>query len=45
MAQKIKINYICQNCGYTSPRWIGKCPSCEQWNTFEESIAETRRSK
>jgi DNA repair protein RadA/Sms len=45
VAQKIKINYICQNCGYTSPRWIGKCPSCEQWNTFEESIAETRRSK
>ena len=45
MAQKIKINYICQNCGYTSPRWTGKCPSCEQWNTFEESIAETRRSK
>ena len=45
MAQKIKINYICQNCGYTSPRWTGKCPSCEQWNTFEESIAETRRAK
>jgi DNA repair protein RadA/Sms len=45
VAQKIKINYICQNCGYTSPRWIGKCPSCEQWNTFEESIAETRRAK
>jgi len=45
VAQKIKINYICQNCGYTSPRWTGKCPSCEQWNTFEESIAETRRAK
>lgn len=33
---KSKVLYICKACGYTSPRWTGKCPSCEEWNTFEE---------
>jgi DNA repair protein RadA/Sms len=28
--------YVCQSCGYVSPRWIGKCPNCEEWNTFVE---------
>ena len=42
---KSKTNFVCQNCGYTSPRWTGKCPSCEQWNTFEETLAETRKVK
>lgn len=42
---KTKVNYVCQNCGYTSPRWTGKCPSCEQWNTFEETLTESRKLK
>lgn len=29
-------HYVCQSCGYVSPRWIGKCPNCGQWNTFVE---------
>ncbi|MBN1999015.1 DNA repair protein RadA [candidate division KSB1 bacterium] len=34
-----KTHYICQNCGNTSPRWQGKCPSCQSWNSFiEEKI-------
>jgi len=45
MASKLKVNYICQNCGYVSPRWIGKCPSCEQWNTMIETITESKKSK
>ena len=45
MSSKTKVNYVCQNCGYTSPRWTGKCPSCEQWNTFEETLAESRKVK
>jgi DNA repair protein RadA/Sms len=28
--------YVCQSCGYVSPRWIGKCPNCKEWNTFVE---------
>lgn len=33
---KEKIQYVCSACGYDSPKWIGKCPSCGEWNTFVE---------
>src|SRR5574344_618 len=33
---KDKIAYVCDNCGQESSKWIGKCPSCGQWNTFKE---------
>lgn len=33
---KDKIVYVCSNCGQESPKWIGKCPACGQWNTFKE---------
>ena len=33
---KDKIAYVCSNCGQESPKWIGKCPSCGQWNTLKE---------
>lgn len=33
---KDKIAYVCDNCGQESTKWIGKCPSCGQWNTFKE---------
>lgn len=32
----MKITYICQECGYESPKWLGKCPSCSSWNSFVE---------
>jgi DNA repair protein RadA/Sms len=32
--------YTCTECGGTSPRWLGRCPSCEAWNTLVESVAE-----
>ena len=35
---KTKTVYVCQNCGVDSPKWIGKCPSCGEWNTFVEEI-------
>lgn len=38
---KIKSVYICSECGYESPKWYGKCPSCENWNTMNEEIKET----
>ncbi len=37
---KVQTKYICQACGYESPRWIGKCPNCSQWNTFQEEVAQ-----
>lgn len=33
---KDKTAYVCDNCGHESVKWIGKCPSCGQWNTFKE---------
>ncbi len=33
---KDKIAYVCENCGQESAKWVGKCPSCGQWNTFKE---------
>lgn len=35
---KIKKIFICSNCGATSPKWVGKCNSCLQWNTYQEEI-------
>jgi len=35
---KTKSVYVCQNCGAESPKWIGKCPSCGEWNTYVEEI-------
>lgn len=38
---KTKTVYFCKNCGYESVKWIGKCPACNQWNTFvEQSVAK-----
>ena len=36
---KEKTVYICKNCGYRSIKWLGKCPSCGEWNTLEEQTA------
>ena len=33
---KINTVYLCQNCGHSAAKWLGKCPSCGQWNTFVE---------
>ena len=35
---KTKTVYVCSNCGADSPKWIGKCPSCGEWNTYVEEI-------
>lgn len=39
---KQKLFYVCQECGYESIGWMGKCPSCNQWNTFVEEIQEPK---
>ncbi len=35
---KNKTVFVCQNCGAESPKWIGRCPSCKEWNTYHEEI-------
>ena len=35
---KDKTVYVCSNCGQDSPKWVGKCPSCGEWNTYVEEI-------
>ncbi len=37
---KIKTAFFCSNCGYESTKWIGKCPSCSEWNTFTEEVLD-----
>ena len=37
---KTRTKFVCQECGYEAPRWSGRCPQCQQWNTFEETIEQ-----
>ena len=41
MAKDAKTIYTCSECGGTNPKWLGKCPHCNAWNTLEESAAES----
>lgn len=38
MAKKAKVQFVCQNCGYVSPKFLGRCPNCGKWNTMVEEI-------
>jgi len=42
---KTKTTYFCQNCGYESAKWLGKCPSCNEWNTFVEEVVEKANTR
>ncbi len=42
---KTKIEFICQSCGYSSPKWLGKCPQCDNWNSFEEVQEQIKTTK
>jgi len=37
---KVKTRYVCQNCGYVSPRYLGRCPNCSEWNTLVEEVEQ-----
>lgn len=41
---KPKTSYYCQQCGHESPKWLGKCPSCNSWNTFAEELVVKEES-
>ncbi len=40
---KSKTVYICRECGYQSAKWLGKCPSCNQWNTLDETLLKEEK--
>lgn len=42
---KHTIKYICTNCSYESLKWLGRCPNCEEWNSFSEEIVESKKSR
>ena len=44
---RTRILFQCQNCGYSSPKWLGKCPDCSEWNSFteEERVSSLKRQK
>ncbi|MBC7921878.1 MAG: DNA repair protein RadA [Ferruginibacter sp.] len=37
---KVRSAYLCQTCGHQSPKWLGRCPSCGEWNTFVEELIQ-----
>lgn len=41
---KIKTEFYCQNCGAKSAKWIGKCPSCNEWNTYVEEVIKNENA-
>jgi DNA repair protein RadA/Sms len=41
MKKQTKQIYVCQSCGYVTPKWMGRCPDCGQWNAFVEEISGT----
>ena len=45
MAKKVQSAFFCQNCGTQSPKWLGKCPSCNEWNTYVEEVINQQEKK
>ena len=46
MAKGTSTVFVCNNCGYDSPKWLGKCPACNEWNTFvEEKVVKNASTK
>jgi DNA repair protein RadA/Sms len=45
MKKQQKTAFFCQNCGYESPKWVGKCPGCGEWNRFAEEPTKATDSR
>lgn len=45
VSMKSKVSYICQQCGYSSYNWLGKCPECNSWNSFVETLVPKSATK
>ena len=42
MKKRLRTEYVCQSCGNVSPKWLGKCPECNEWNSFAEEITDKK---
>lgn len=42
---KPRTTYVCQNCDYSSPRYLGRCPNCGEWNTMVEEVVTPAAAK
>src|SRR5262249_7102213 len=42
---KTKTKFFCQQCGYETPKWLGKCPGCGAWNSFVEEVETVSKSQ
>lgn len=40
---KLKQRYVCSQCGYDTPKWMGKCPECNEWGSLVEEIVDTKK--
>ena len=40
-----KVIYVCRECGTTAPKWLGKCPDCGSWNSFDEETVVEKQDK
>ncbi|MDS5225762.1 DNA repair protein RadA, partial [Streptococcus pneumoniae] len=47
MIAKKKATFVCQNCGYNSPKYLGRCPNCGSWSSFVEEVevAEVKNAR
>ncbi len=45
MATKSKTVYVCSNCGYEAVKWLGRCPECDEWASFEEQVKTVSAGK
>lgn len=44
MAGKIKTVYVCKECGYETPKWMGQCPMCKEWDVLEEQVITDKKT-
>ncbi|HKK83507.1 MAG TPA: ATPase domain-containing protein, partial [Atribacterota bacterium] len=42
---KVKTRFVCQECGYFTVKWLGKCPECDSWNSFVEEVEKKKEKK
>ena len=45
MKNKTATSFVCQSCTYQVPKWVGKCPECNEWNTFQEEVYVNLKTK
>ncbi|MEG0553097.1 MAG: DNA repair protein RadA, partial [Carnobacterium sp.] len=45
MAKKVSTKFVCQACGYESPKWMGRCPNCGAWNQMEEEVIADKNNR